>query len=409
MNYALLIFLFVAIVGTLMRLIYVTPIPFLDYKNLLHAHSHAALLGWAFMLTTAALIFYVFKENQGSKKKYLIVFILSLISSLGMLLFFTLYGYGVLSISFSTLNILTSYLFCYYAFQDLKQVPNSTSKRLIKWALFWMLISTLGLWMVGPIAAMAGKTSSYFYMAVQFFLHFQFNGWFTYAILGIWVFSVEKKNANFAIPNSYLWLLHISLILTYALSITWSNPLSIIFYLNSAGVILQGVAFYLIFKKIFQHSNPFRQLKHWTDWLFAAGVLCLILKVVVQVAVALPVVAEISYTIRNYVIGFIHLTMLGSITFPLIAILLKEGALVQNRLTRFGWGLFSVGFILKEITLFGQGTLLWLRKGFFPLYHETILVVTAILPIAILTVLIGQLAHKKIHLIPLTNTKTERL
>ena len=407
---ALVIFCLVAILGTLMRYIYVTPISFLDYKHILHAHSHVAMLGWAFMLTTGAFIFVILKAlTDVHLIKYRLVGLLNLVSVLGMLIFFTLQGYGMLTTCFSTLHILTSYLFCYYAFQDLKQLPRSAGKLFIQWALFWMILSTVGIWMVGPISVILGKSSAYFYMAVQFFLHFQLNGWFTYAVLGVWIYRLERDHPAFTISSRCFWTLHLSLLLTYALSITWSNPLSVIFYLNSVGVLLQAIAFYLIFKKIFQHANPLKNLHHWTDWLFATGVLCLVAKVLIQVVVALPVVAEISYTIRNYAIGFIHLIMLGSVSLPLIAILLKENILAQNYITQKGWKLFTVGFILKSLILFGQGTLLWLKRGFLPYYYELILGVTALLPAALLIVLIGQLNYKRLETIILTNTKPEKI
>ena len=402
-NSAVMIFFIVAILGTLMRFIYVRPVLFLDYKNILHAHSHVSMLGWAFMLITGALIFFVLKDITGIKlKRYYRVFILNLISVTGMLVFFTLQGYGPLSICFSMLHIFTAYLFGYYIYRDMKKLPKMTGITLIKWALFWMILSTFGIWVVGAIIGITGNSGTYFYMAVQFFLHFQFNGWFTYAVLGIWSHRIEKEYPGWSIPRSYIRMLHLSLVLTYALSITWSNPLSIIFYLNSAGVLLQAVAFYLMFRKIFQQVNPFKNRNNWIDWLFVVGVLCLMIKVIVQVAVALPVIAEISYTIRNYVIGFIHLIMLGSVTLPLVAILLKENILIKNPVTHTGWRIFAAGFVLKELFLFGQGTLLWLKKGFIPYYHELILGVTVLLPVALFMVLIGQLTHKQVKTITLT-------
>ena len=406
LNSALVIFFLVAILGMLMRYIYVSPISFLDYKHILHAHSHLAMLGWAFMLTAGVLIFFVLKKlTDVDLIKYRLVFLLNLLSVLGMLIFFTLHGYGFLSICFNTLHILSAYLFCYYAFQDFKQLPRSTGKSFIQWALFWMILSTVGMWMLGPISTIFGKSSAYFYMTVQFFLHFQLNGWFTYAVLGVWIYRLQRNHPKFTIPGMYFWILHLSLLFTYALSISWSSPLSVVFYLNSVGVFLQAIAFYLIFKKIFQHASPLKSLHHWTDWLFALGVLCLAIKVLIQLAVALPVVAEISYTIRNYVIGFIHLITLGSISFSLVAILLKENILAQNHITHKGWKIFAVGFILKEILLFGQGTLLWLKKGFLPYYHELILGVTALLPLALFIVLIGQMNYKRLETITFNNYK----
>ena len=398
MNAALSIFFLVAVLGTLMRYIYLRPISFLNYRDILYAHSHVAMLGWAFMLVAGTLIFFILKKLTGIELKgYRMVFYLNIISILGMLIFFSFQGYGLLSVGFSILHVLASYLFCYYAFRDLRHVPASTGKLFIQSALVWMMLSTVGVWIAGPIGVIIGKSSLYFYMAIQFFLHFQLNGWFIYAVLGIWIHRLERDHPRCVIPTAYIWMLHLSLLLTYALSITWSSPVAVVFYLNAGGVLLQAIAFYLILRKIFHRSNPFKKLHHWTDWLFAIGVLCLVIKVLIQVVVVVPVAAEISYTIRNYLIGFIHLITLGAVSFPLVAILLKEKILTQNYMTYNGWKIFTFGCILKKLILFGQGTLLWLKKGFLPYYQELILGVTALLPAALLLILLGQLNHKRLE------------
>lgn len=406
LNTALAIFFLVAVMGTLMRLIYILPIPFLDFKHILHAHSHVAMLGWAFLIISGCMLFLVLRAPL--RRAYSVVFIANMVSTVGMLISFTLQGYGFYSIAFSTLHLLTAYVFAFYYYKDLKDHPPSSHKTFLQWALFWMILSTLGIWSVGPISVLAGKASASFHMAIQFFLHFQFNGWFTYAILGIWLYHIHTHKTRVVLPGRYILLLHLSLLLTYALSVTWSTPVSAIFYLNSAGVLLQLLAVSLILNTIFKQSNPFRQIQNLPDLLLALGVSCLIIKVFVQVAVAVPVVAEISYTIRNYVIGFIHLIMLGSVSFTAIAILLKNNFLPVNKMTAPGWIILAAGFILKELLLFGQGTMLWLKQGFMPFYHEIILIITSLLPVGLALVLVGQMMQKSL-IISQINNKNQQL
>ena len=81
--------------------------------------------------------------------------------------------------------------------------------------------------------------------------------------------------------------------------------------------------------------------------------------------------------------------MLGSVTLTGVSILIKNQLLPGNNLSRIGWLLLGSGFILMEILLFGQGTLLWMEKGFIAFYYEILFAVTALLPIAIFIVLIG--------------------
>ena len=48
-----------------------------------------------------------------------------------------------------------------------------------------MLLSTLAIWSIPPIMIKMGAGSPIYQAAVQFYLHFQFNGWFIFAVLGL--------------------------------------------------------------------------------------------------------------------------------------------------------------------------------------------------------------------------------
>ncbi|MEM8968940.1 MAG: hypothetical protein AAGE93_21160 [Bacteroidota bacterium] len=393
MGSAIFFFWLAAIFGTLMRYYFVNEVPFLEYKHLLHAHSHVALLGWAYPLVSGALLFLLLQHSQWlTKYRYLLG--LNVVSAVGMAIFFLYQGYGLYSISFSAVHLLSAYAFAYYFLKDLAALSPRAHTRFVRWGIYWLLVSTLGLWAIGPVSALLGKLHPLYFASIQFFLHFQFNGWLTYAIVGLWLFHIERSGKSVAVSTTGFWLLQASLLLTYALSVTWSTPLSMVFYLNTLGVLLQVVAFCLILRPVFIAANPFKRLDDWTDILFSFGVLCLLLKVTVQTAVALPAVAEISYTIRNYVIGFIHLITLGAITLTAVSLLLKSGLLPRNTSARAGWLLLLAAFILSELILFGQGTLLWLRQGFVAYYYEILFGVTALFPISLTIILLSYIRPK---------------
>src|SRR5690606_36595783 len=101
-------------------------------------------------------------------------------------------------------------------------------------------------------------------------------------------------------------------------------------------------------------------------WLLAVGLVSLLFKIIAQIAVAIPFIAEISYSIRNFVIGFIHLTMLGSISLVLISILIREGYMPVNPFSNLGYILLVVAFLSTEMILFAQGFLFWTEAGFMP-------------------------------------------
>ncbi len=386
MSAAIFFFWLASIFGTLMRYYFVAEIPWLEYRHLLHAHSHVALLGWAYQLVSGSLLFLLLQRSRW-RNEYRYLFGLNVLSAVGMAVFFLYQGYGVYSITFSAIHLLSVYAFAYCFLKDMAAQPMGPHTRFVRWGIYWLLVSSVGLWAIAPVSALVGKLHPLYYASIQFFLHFQFNGWLTYAVLGLWFYHVQQRGKTVKIHATGFWLLQASLLFTYALSVTWSTPLSFIFYLNTLGVLLQAVAFYLILRPIFLVANPLRKPLHWTDWLLLFGILCLLTKVAVQTAVALPAVATISYTIRNYVIGFIHLITLGAITLTVGSLLLKHKLLPSHATARVGWVLLLTAFLLSEFILFGQGTLLWLRQGFVDYYYEILFGVTALFPIALAIIL----------------------
>ncbi|MCK5867256.1 MAG: hypothetical protein KAG14_02565, partial [Mycoplasmataceae bacterium] len=100
-NIALGYFLIIALLGTLLRLFFVTNIP-LHYKHIVHAHSHVALLGWIYTALTSLIYFCYLKEHQ-IQKKYNTLFWFTQVTIIGMLISFPIIGYALYSIIFSTL------------------------------------------------------------------------------------------------------------------------------------------------------------------------------------------------------------------------------------------------------------------------------------------------------------------
>jgi len=240
---------------------------------------------------------------------------------------------------------------------------------------------------------MLGRQHPVFYMCIQFFLHFQLNGWLTFAVLSLILQHAQRSDPSARIPSHAFWMLQLSLLLTYTLSVTWSNPIPALFYINSIGVVLQSIAFALILWPLRKVENLAMVASDWRQWLLLAGVACLLLKVLVHVAVALPMVASISYTIKNFVIGFIHLVVIGSVTLSVAGILLQRGLLPSDGITGIGWQLLLAAFILTEILLMGQGLLLWLEVGFIPNYHLFLFAASGLFPVALSVILSGFWRH----------------
>ncbi len=104
-------FFIAALLGLTLRFAFIQEIPFFKFKNILHAHSHVAMLGWLYLGLYGLVVCYFVPNEQAAPKFYTRLFWLTQISVLGMLFSFPFQGYGPVSIAFSTLHI-----FCAYAF-----------------------------------------------------------------------------------------------------------------------------------------------------------------------------------------------------------------------------------------------------------------------------------------------------
>src|SRR6187402_658570 len=102
----------VALLGTVMRYKIGFALPFFEQKYLQEAHSHFAFTGWI-THTLFFLVVNVFRSGLGAinESRYHKLIIFNLLIAYGMLISFMVQGYGPVSIFFSTLSLIISYVF----------------------------------------------------------------------------------------------------------------------------------------------------------------------------------------------------------------------------------------------------------------------------------------------------------
>lgn len=367
-------FVLVAALGLLLRWQLVSSIDGLKYKNFLHAHSHVALLGWLYCAFFAALL-YAFPQNSGSaRRSFNRQFMLTQVAVLGMLFTFPVQGYGVFSIFFSTLHILLSYWFAWsfrkYVKQDKKlKEKHQTSLRFIGMSLLFLVLSSIGPWAMGPIMATGGIGNELYYNAIYFYLHFQYNGWFTFAVLGLFFWLLESKGINYNVQLAkrvFQWLT-IACVLTFALSVLWTRPAAFWYGVGGAGAILQVVALVYFFRILWEIKTEIvARFMPWVVGLFALALFSLTIKVFLQVASAFPSVADLAYQVRYFIIGYLHLSLIGFVSLFMLAFFLQQQLYRLNSYGKLGVGLLLLFFFLTETLMFLQGTLLWLRLPALP-------------------------------------------
>lgn len=389
---SLLFFVLAGVFGSILRLAFIWELPFSEYRHFLQAHSHTAMLGWIYLALTVAL-HKVFLPADAPDKFYHRLSLLAILAVFGMSISFVLWGYAPFSIAFTTGHLLISYAFCWRFWGDLKKFGLSGfSTLLAKTAMIFMVLSTLGVWLLGPVMFLM-RHSALYYALVQFFLHFQFNGWFLFGVAALFFRLLEQIGiqGHPRYLRYFYYLLVGGTLLTFALAVAWSTPKWWIYLLNSVGATLQLAAFVFLIlglKNIVPRLKPHLDYRYFI--LFRVSLVVIVLKGIIQSVVVLPFMAKIAYTIRNYVMGFIHLLMLAGISLFLIGYGYHHH-FIRLHSTWSPKGMFFLlsGIILTELILFVQGTMLWIGWGFLPCYYYLIFLASLCIPIGVAVLIVA--------------------
>ncbi len=353
----------VALVGTYLRLLFVYPLDVFIYENILHSHSHTALLGWIYNALFLAILYFYLPDKIGSTK-YNLLFWLTQISIIGMLLTFAWQGYASFSIAFSTMHIFCTYAFIMFFLYDTKKLDqNSLPLKFITAGLFFLFLSSLGPWALVTVIMKGLAGTDLYSQVIYFYLHFQYNGWFIFSLIGLWLGFFHRRGAVFNpkhSANAFNTLFY-STIGTYALSLLgFKIPVFIwVIAFLSASAQLFGLRFLYIL--LFQNeAKVFFELPRLAQLLFRLCFFALLLKVIFQFLSVLPAVGSVAYINRDVAIGFIHLVMLGVVTIGLLGWYGGKGLInVNSILVKTGTLLFIAGLIFNELILFYPALVTW--------------------------------------------------
>ena len=360
----------------------------INYRFLTHAHSHVAMLGWVYLMLFVLIVHY-FVPNK--KPIYNRLFWITELTVVGMMVSFPIQGYAAISISFSTLHILCSYYFVHLIWKH-HETQSLVTSRLLRASLLFMLLSTLGVWCLGPAVSMLGQASAFYQIAIQFFLHFQFNGWFLLAIIAIFFHLLKMEDSK---PfRLFFKLLISSILLTLALPIQWFAPHKLLVYTNGFGVLLQLASLYF-FLKLIKPKFPMlvKQQSTLVIYLYSFALLCLILKIGLQLCSLFPEFSQAVYMHRNFVIGFVHLLMLGVISGFLLAFMLQMTLANLTYSLYFGIFSFITGFALTEVLLLIQGIKFYNGSGMLHNYYLLLFIFSILLPLGLAFLLYHFIKH----------------
>ena len=379
---ALFYFFLVALFGLVLRLFFVAPLPG-EFRFLVHTHSHIALLGWVY-LGLSSLIYKMYFQKAAKEKSYKRIFWFTNVCILGMLCSFPFTGYALFSIIFSTLFLIASYFLAGFVIKNIpEKYKNTFSFKIIKAALWYLVISSIGPWAIGGVMATLGSGSIWYKLSIYFYLHFQYNAWFILALLGCFFYILEKKEVQLDGEKfkSFFRHLNFGLVLSVFLSALWVKPPVVFYFLGGLGAILQIIAFYKLYLML---KKPITSLKLTFSppafLLLKLTATLFILKLIMQLFSALPYFAELAYRFQDFVIGYLHLVFLGIVSTALCAFL-EYFKLI--RFPKFFLPLYLFAFIFSELLIFYKGTSMWLGLPFSSEYFTVLTGVSLFFPITV--------------------------
>ncbi len=354
---ALLNLLLIAAIGVILRYKIAYSLPFIDQKHLLHGHSHFAFTGWVTHALMILLLQYLANQKDETVfKKYKWILTANLITAYGMLISFPVEGYGLFSIIFSTSSIFVSYAFAAIFWKDLNKLSTkSISHWWMKAALLFNTLSSFGAFSLAFMMATKTVHQNWYLAAVYFFLHFQYNGWFFFACMGL---ATAKFFIHIptAIQKRIFWLFAGACVPAYMLSALWL-PVP---YWGYAIVVLaafcQVVGWILTVQQI-KKQLPFIKSRslNGTLWILILACVALSIKLLLQLGSTIPSLSSLAFGFRPIVIGYLHLILLGVITLFILGFMMGEKAILINPVSRKAAKIFIAGVITNELLLMIQG------------------------------------------------------
>ncbi|WP_202927870.1 hypothetical protein [Cyclobacterium roseum] len=378
----LLNFLIAAVFGGLLRAAFVWEINWMDYRNLLHGHSHVALLGWLYLGFFLLIYRQLIPAEKSRKAIYAILFWITQCTVLGMAVAFPIQGYAGFSIFFATLHIFSSYLMVFQVWKDHDR-SNPQVTLLLKTALVFLVLSTMGIWALAAIMVTGGKAGLLYQIAIQFYLHFQFNGWLLFILLALLVKHLQNVTWLTDHFRFVYRILLSSQILTFSLVIFWAYQSFWAYLVHGIGAVAQFLVGVAIIYHIINIGGSLSRQK--SIWPFAKlAVIVVGIRVLFEFLLVFPDLAEMAVVLRPIIVGFIHLNMLGLFSAYLL-FALYQGEKVERRNTCLKGSVlfFYLGFIGSELYLFLQGFFYWQEWGRLPWFYEGLFITSCFLLIGI--------------------------
>jgi hypothetical protein len=383
--------LIVATIGVVLRYKIAYSLPFIDQKHLLHGHSHFAFAGWITQALMILLVSYLLKQNNGAGlKKYRWLLNANLFTAYAMLIAFPIEGYGLYSIIFSTLSIFVSYAFAFCYWADLNKLhKKNIAHSWFKAAVAFNALSSLGAFALAVMMVAKIIHQNWYLAAEYFYLHFQYNGWFFFACMGLLTVKLSANASPVILKNIFL-LFVTAVVPAYFLSTLWMNLPLWVYLLVIAAAFAQVVGWIYtvgIIKK--QSALLKKSMPAIAKWLLIFSAAALSIKLLLQLGSTIPTLSDLAFGFRPIVIGYLHLVLLGVITLFIVGYMFATNNLLINKNAVAGAAIFTTGIIINEFFLMVQGVAALVYTN-IPFINQALLITAGIMFTGLLMLLLSQ-------------------
>ena len=351
-------FCIVGLLGVILRSKILFDLPWINYLNLLDAHSHFAFGGW---ITLALLMLFVrelLPDLYRNKNIYQWMLGSIFLSSAGTLLT-SILGVEVLKDFFSGLFIVTSYVFSWAFIKHIRRAAVTKTVYLLSVsAIVCLILSSLGPITLSCLHALRSVQSVYYRDALYIYLHFQYNGFFTLAVFALLFQKLYPKIQKENQGNFYWFALSLCLstLPSLFLSFLWQAPNETFRVIAAAGSILvfASVTWFII------SSLPVLKLSRFVKgplrYMILLSIGAFVLKMVLQSLTIFAGVGNAVFGDRPVIIGFLHLVFLGFVSPFILAYYTQERILnVKVKLAIHAQIIFIFFVVCNELALMLQG------------------------------------------------------
>jgi hypothetical protein len=238
--------------------------------------------------------------------------------------------------------------------KDLKRYDvNPISAKWFRAALFFNFLSTLGIFFLFYMIVTGNILQNEYLATTYSFLHFQYNGWFFFACMGLFVHFI---NGAGAVQLNIYRLFAFSCIPAYFLSVLWIGLPVWLYVIVAVSALAQVYGLVLCGLSLRKShavqitSQPFI-LRYVL--LFVGVALCI--KLLLQLGSTIPAISKLAFGFRPVVIAYLHLVLLAVISLFLLSYIFANRAFPRTGRVMRALLVFSIGVLLNEIVLAVQG------------------------------------------------------